>query len=310
MTIDPPNSEAQQPGDLELARDFILGRLSDREADECERRFLFEPQFEALVLSQEADLMDAYVAQRLTSEEALALDRWAEHDPRRAFRLAFAEGLHRAARAEDASRSSSIAMLDSLRSSNSRRRPRVIFGLAGLGAACLLAILFLGPARYLRHTKGVVAQPNGIASQPVLAPQPSGSTAQSNSSHAAASEGLHAEASAVATFLLLPNEQRGATGGTVITPPGTVSRIHLQLTSEEGLASGLYHANLRHAAGESVWSASHLGTRGEALHRYVLIRVAAANLSPGEYELELVPESAAGQVSLSYRFSVVPRVTK
>jgi hypothetical protein len=82
--------------DAELARNYILNRLSEEEREECERRFLADPDFESLMLEQERDLLDGYAARRLPVDEASAVRRRAAASPAFLLRLRVAQGLQRA----------------------------------------------------------------------------------------------------------------------------------------------------------------------------------------------------------------------
>src|SRR5271168_4224977 len=86
--------------DMELARKYILDRLSDEDRDDCERRFLFDPEFETTMLEQERALLDDYASLRLSGEDAEALLRRAAREPGHLYRLRIAEGLNRAAAAQ------------------------------------------------------------------------------------------------------------------------------------------------------------------------------------------------------------------
>jgi hypothetical protein len=82
--------------DAMLVRNYILDRLSKEDRDECERRFLFDPNFESLMLQEEQDLLDDYVSLRLGEEEAGAIRGRAEQHPEFRLRLLLADGLRRA----------------------------------------------------------------------------------------------------------------------------------------------------------------------------------------------------------------------
>jgi hypothetical protein len=295
--------------DTELARNYILDRLSEEDRAECERRFLFDPEFESLLLDQERELLDDYVNLRLSDEEAAAVQLRVAQQPGHLYRLRFAESLRRAAVAEidHTFKPSPFRRWRALLA----RRQFLVFG--GLAASAALAIAIIvavvirpsrlpGPPPALSAASA--SQRAHTSSPANLAPsQASTPPAPADSQTARSMEHLP-NPGAAATFLLLADQQRGAGEETNISYKPGIETLRLQLTTQEGLDPGHYSATVTDAHGANAFSASHLVPREEAGRLYIELRIPSANLPAGEYTVTLVDEKAAPQPPLTFRFKL------
>lgn len=289
--------------DAELARNYILDRLSDEDRDECERRFLFDPEFETTMLEQERALLDDYVNLRLSGEDAEAVLRRVAQEPGHLYRLRIAEGLKRAAEtvSQTAESNPSPSLVSRWRALFAPRN-RAWFG--GLAAAAALAIV-AAVSLNLRHRAAPIQPDRPLAA----APAPANPPAQyQDGQHAKPSiapppRQMESNAASMATFVLLASEQRGAGDGTeVVLKPG-IETLRLQLTTEEGLESGRYTATVADSHEATVFSAGGLATRTEGGRRYVDLRIPSARLAAGAYTVDLA-RSASDALTLSFHFNL------
>ena len=283
--------------DAELARNYILDRLPEEERDACERRFLFDPDFETVMLEQERALLDDYVNSRLGQEDARTVLHRVAQEPGRLYRLRFAESLKHAAAASASQAGREPSRGRPWRSIVSRR-PWAWFG--GMAcAAALAAALIVAVAIRSRSAQPAVNPADAAhASAPApSAPQPAApqvTQQQSAASHASAS---------IATFALLASQQRGEAGIPTLSVMPGVDTIRLQLTTQDGLESGRYTAAVSGAQGAAVLSALNLVPKTESGRRYVDLRIPAAKLPAGEYAIDLTRESSSAP-ALSFRFQL------
>ena len=289
--------------DAELARNYILDRLSEEERLECERRFLSEPEFESLILELERDLLDDYVNSRLSDEDAAAVRQRVARDSGQRFRLRFAESLRRASIA--ANRQPAQPSPSGRWRALFARRPLVVYGglaaSAALAVAITIAVISRSPNRWAPTT----AQAPSTASQPhASVPTPSAPSPAPAAPQIAGSTQRPYTPAATATFVLLADQQRGAGEETSISlAPGTTT-LQLQLTTQEGLDHGRYRVTVTGVQGTDVFAASHLVPRAQAGRRYIDLRVPAASLPPGDYDLTLVRETPPSQPPLTFRFKL------
>lgn len=277
--------------DSELARNYILDRLPEEDRDACERRFLFDPEFESLMLVEERTLLDDYVNLRLSDEDATAVLQRVAQEPGRLYRLRFAESLKRAAAAADTESRRKNSVLERWRLFANRRN--IIW--SGSIAAALAAAIFI--AVTISHR---TPQPEPSQSAIAKPPTPSPTTASSGEQQIQPSKptepkpsGATREAASMATFVLLANQQRGDAETPKLTlKPGTTT-LRLQLTTEEGLDSGSYSAVVTDAQGANILTAAHLIPRTEASRRYIDLRIPAQSLPSGDYSVDLTKDSSS-----------------
>jgi hypothetical protein len=298
--------------DAELARNYILDRLSEEERNECERRFLFDPEFELLMIEQERELLDDYVNSRLSNEESDAVLRRVAQRPGELYRLRFAESLRRAAAAPSAPLPHKRSPIERWQAFFAQRRTLFAAGTAGIAVASAVIVIALA----VRAPRSLRTQQNGAAAgapahanaQPSTRSEPKQQTASAPSQKPVQSAGRQIEtraSSAVATFALLADEQRGAGDLPSLQLAPGVTTLRLQLTTQEGLEAGRYRVALNDAQGTKVYSASDLPALVEAGRRYVDLRIPAALVSSGDYHVDLAPESeASSQPELSFRFAL------
>jgi hypothetical protein len=285
--------------DNELARNYILDRLPEEVRDECERRFLFDPEFETVMIEQENALLDDYVNLRLTEEEAQTVLHRVAQEPGHLYRLRFAESLRRAAMAAAETQARKPPRLDRWLSLFPQRQSAWFGRTAGVAAIAIVLLVAIA----VQHRRAPHPPPLAAASAPASAPLPQ--TANPPAPALPSRQNSRPPTASMATFVLLANQQRGETEEAAITlKPGTAT-LRLQLTTEEGLAPGPYSAKVSNAQGATVFAASHLPSRTEAGRRYIDLRLAAAPLSTGDYTVDLTGEAPSSiQPALSYRFTL------
>jgi hypothetical protein len=286
--------------DAELARNYILDRLPEEDRDACERRFLFDPEFESILIEQEHALLDDYVNLRLSEEDAAAVLRRVAQEPGQLYRLRFAESLKRAAAASADAANRKPSLFHRWLSLFGRHQAVWLGGAAGVAALALI----IAVAVRTRHVRPLPNQTQSAAQIPPAPPrqQPAASTPGSAPKQ---HPPIRPAPATMATLVLLANQQRGeGEESTVIVPPG-VEVIRLQLTTEEGLPAGNYSATVSSANDAKVFAASHLSARTESGRRYIDLRIPAPRLSSGSYSVELVRESdSQPPAGLSYRFTL------
>jgi len=299
--------------DADLARNYILDRLSDEDRDDCERRFLFDPDFELVMQEQERILLDDYVQNRLSPEDADLVLRRVAQQPGQLFRLRFAEGLKRAAAVSGSARKSKESPRSSWRALfGQSRQHEWLSGLAGMAALAAIVVLAVATWKAAQPSPSPPGQmaARGAAPQPAT---PAGRTAvQQQTPPVAAHNDKNAERSAakagaasVATLVLLAEQQRGETAIPSLTVQPGVTEIRLQLTTEEGLDAGRYNAVVSDAQGVKVFSAANLAPLRQAGQRYIELSLPAAPVAGGDYAIDLAPQRSSGtKPILNYRFSV------
>jgi hypothetical protein len=291
--------------DSELARDYILDRLTEEDRDACERRFLFDPDFEEVMHEQERALLDAYVHSRLEPEEADAVLRRVAQQPGHLYRLRFAEGLKRAAAAGAiAGQRKPARMADRIRSFFEARRPVWLGGLAAAGALAIAIVVAVSVA-----PKRTASVANSAPSAPVSSSNVPAQTASSAASEPAKPVPQQRESkrapALIATFVLLANQQRGEGNAESITLPAGATTLRLQLTTEGGLDAGRYNATLFDAQDTTVLHAGNLVPRTTAGRSYIDLRVPSDRIPAGAYRIELRRASAdEAAPALSFRFSI------
>ncbi len=300
--------------DAELARNYILDRLTEEEREACERRFLFDPEFETLMLDEERTLLDDYVNSRLNEEDAKTFLARVAEQPETLYRLRFAEGLRRAALESISAqplKASPLHRWRNLFSRNQIAQHKFVWfgGLAGAAAATMAIVFAISVQRHpqpasFSQTASTTAPP---ASAPNSAPAPqpkplaTPKSAEPKSTPATASPALPPS---IATFALMAIEQRGVGEDTAIDLKPGISTLRLQLTTEEGLAAGHYAATVRDTGGNQIIASPRMSPRSEAGRLYIDLRIPAAQLAPGSYSIELAREAAAPAPPLTYRFTL------
>jgi hypothetical protein len=285
--------------DVELARNYILDRLSDEQRDECERRFLFDPDFETLMLEQERALLDDYVHMRLSGEEAEAVLRRVAQEPGHLYRLRIAEGLKQATERTPPTEERNSLWMSLRRGLFIDSKFAWFGGVAAAAAFVIVAIIAVG---FRQHP--ALKQPDqrlAAAHTPVPSTSSGQDRQQSTPSAPVRPEQPKAAAISMATVVLLADESRGQGDAAAVSIGARVDVLRLQLTTQEGLDAGRYTAILSNAHNVQVFSADHLPTLSEAGRHYVDLRVPVSRLTSGNYSIGLTQESSDAP-ALSFRF--------
>lgn len=311
------NSNEDRPQDNEsedrrLVRGSILGTLSDDEQLEFDRRFIETPTFAGLAHEVESDLVDAYAAGELSSDEEEALRKWSLRHSNHAFRLQSAIALRKALQTQQAGkREQSKGLLSWLAQALSPLQITL-----AAGAVCLLLILAtlaILPTRWLRPgSHNEAKQPLHNGPSPGGAPptgrlQPSTSSAASTTAIApTVRRNEHPLAGPVFTAMILADESRDQSQIQLIAVPADCKTIQLQLGSESDIPSGHYSLLLTSAkAGINNWQKSIFSQAGAS---FLAVRVPARFLPDGMYRLVLQPTNpTAHEQPLSFRFQIEHR---
>jgi hypothetical protein len=299
--------------DAELARNYILDRLIDEDREACERRFLFDPEFETLLLDEERTLLDDYVNERLSKEDAKAVLERIAQQPGNLYRLRFAEGLRRAALESISAQpltTSPLRRWRNLSTWNRLTQHKFLWfgGLAGAGVAAMAIVFAISPQRHPQPASSGQTASTAVAPAPssinAPAPQKGSHTAPERTGATHTTAASPSLPPSIATFALLAIEQRGAGEDTAIDLKPGISTLRLQLTTEEGLAAGRYAATVRDASGNHILSSPHMSPRSESGRLYIDLRIPTVQLAPGSYSIDLIREAAAPAPPLTYRFAL------
>jgi len=165
----------------------------------------------------------------------------------------------------------------------SRRRPAQVAWVAGLLAACVIAIAVIPRWR--------------------LAPGSAASLSPSSPvSHTAQTSGLSA-ASALRIVSLLADVNRGAARPSIMVAAGS-DLVRLQAEVTEATPDSRYSLYIEDAAGRRLFDASALAVQTAGPYRFIEAVVPAAALAPGERTVVLTKSGAAAGSTSSFRWQL------
>jgi hypothetical protein len=311
--------------DLALTDDLLIRYLlGELEKAEClqvaERSFCDDDVFDRL-LEAENDLVDRYVAGQLSRAERKSFEKAASERESLRQKVAFAGALRAASSAAGtlkvAARRDLPIRTDSGKSSD---RKKFWYSLAA-AASLLLVIGGLWIARRGLQTS-LTAQRQIQDDQSLNAAPPSpGSTELSKdaqttpslsnepapgSDRAGGAGTAHNPAVSVATFVLLAGSTRSTGEPRVLEIKSGVRSIRLQLQSDESEEYPAYTAVIRTLNGEPVLKRSSLRPSRLSFGKALTLEVAARDLRPGQYEVEVSGRPRAGPDAIVnyYYFSI------
>ena len=266
--------------DGSLIRRYLLGELPESEANSLEERYFADGEALEQVWAGENDLVDDYVAGRLTPEDRGRFERHYLASPRHRQRVAAARDLHAAAR--------------------TKPRPRAVPGPRwSLAAAVLLALIagWLWRSRSSEPPRTAAGPRPAPTSAPLPSPSPGPRVLRPT---------------ATLAFALSPTLVRGASPQPPLRiAPGT-DEVLLQLEKDGGEASGergqLMTATVRTVEGTSSWTGPARAPEDPArANLLATVRLPAARLPPGDYILTLSTTEGGEDAELhKYYFRVVP----
>lgn len=261
---------------------YLLGELPDREQETLEQRFFVDSDTFNQVESAEEDLIDLYVAGRLSARDHARFESYylAGNEDRKR-KVQFARSLRRYV---------------SARPPQPEREPwwRALFGpvtlprlaLAGMAAGVVLIALFA-----LRQKPAVAPSHPETAQQMPALPGPAPA--------AKPEEKLVAKATPIPSFDLSPILERGA-GSIPAVSAGGASAVRLRLKLEQNEWQ-TYRAVLETAEGATLWTSPHL----KAVGSMVSTQIPASALKPGDVVLRLRGTANGAEESVAdYAFRV------
>jgi hypothetical protein len=248
-----------------LAREYLLGRLEESEAERLRDRLLTDDQLFAEVEEAEADLLDDYARGELTAEERARLEERLVATPEGRRRARFAAAL--AARAVPARRETPSAAPAPSRT--------VLMAIA----ACLLlsfSTLWLGTQNeQLRRRLA-----DGAPVAPAASPDIAAITLTSETTRGVAS---------------IPRLEIASTA--------EVARLTLRINPGEPYTA--FAAIVRTRGGAAIYSGERLRAAGGGTGRAVTLWIPADSLTPGTYEIELLGVDGARRDPIGYYTFIV-----
>lgn len=264
--------------DETLIRRYLLGKLPESEANSLEQQYFVDRESFEQVWAIENDLVDDYVAARLTIEDRGHFERHYLASPRHRERVASARSLQAAGR--------------------KALRPRAVPGPGwSLAAAVLLALIagWLWRSRATDAPRTAERPPQAPTLVPFLSPSPVPSALRPT---------------ATLTFALSPTLVRGASSQPQLrVAPGT-DEILLELEKDGGEATGerqqTLTAEVRTVEGEPSWKGPAEAAADPARPNLLAtVRLPAARFPPGDYILTLWSTKGGQEAELhKYYFRV------
>jgi hypothetical protein len=272
--------------DEEFVR-YLLGRLPDGERDRFEDRYFSDDALHEQLLAVEEELIDAYVAGRLSASDRSAFEGRFLVSPERMQKIEFARALAAMPRSAPKTPKSFLSLL-----------VPESFGIricmAG-AAAAILAALFFVSLRPVPAPPEIAKGGEHKSDQPVqMTPAPKNGKPETGPKE-------HPDLAPVLAFSLMPGV-RGEGDRNLVTMPAGVHRIRLQLGLEADRGFQQYAATIETAGGNRVWQGGQLAqTKNE-----VRVTVSSALFRAGEYAIRLVgiaPDGSTEDVA-GYSFRV------
>lgn len=283
---------ASNLGDSRL-RMYLLGGLPEEQNTALEETYLLDEEALESLQAAEYDLIDDYLAGRLTPGERESFDRHYLASPVHRHRLATAQQLQSAAR------------LEGPRDATSSRTPmppvtRAWFewpiGLKGALAAGLVLTLALAGLWVLRTR---LAAPSA---EPALATNPGGPTAPARPDAPAPDVSPSSPPTVFAISLSPAGVRAGGDSQAATIPPGT-DRVIVRLESDASphpFSTG--RAVVRTVSGRDVWSGPAIAERTAPAPVYARIEVPADRLPPDDYIMTLFETHASGTEAEGFRY--------
>jgi len=293
--------------DNDLLRSYLLGELSEPEADRLEKRLLADDELFQLSEAVEADLLAAYARGDLTPTEGKRVFHKLAASAGGQARLALARSLNTIASEPQQAPARVVSMR---RRDAPASHPGTYW--AALAAAALIAVA--GASWFaLQPTRQSVSPPPIVKNNPapVNGTQPGQQKPPASLTTASVAEGPQPAPSPThhdehtspkppeplkyVITLTLTSPLRGAEGAAAIEefriPPGT-SFVKIQLEFEDLEHQKSFHAVVRREDHTVVWEKSGIAPRRmKGVRRLVLDDLPAARLPSGRYEAEVTTET-------------------
>jgi len=269
-----------ESGDL---RRYVLGTLSESESDVIERDYFAHADALDLVDAAEEDLIDEYLANRLSRQEREQFERHYLSTPTHRRRVAVARQLRAAAAAR------------------SVERPRDLRRWWAAAAIAASVILVVGGVQILRFRSQT--SPSSAAASTVPASPGAPETRKPNEPDRPAPT-PEAPSPVVVAVSISPILVRGsARPSTVVVESGTdLVRVVLQQGERRERPVVQAQAVVRTVAGHEVWRGAAGRAASPLPKELARLEIPAALLHPDDYIVELLETNARGAVSERYRY--------
>lgn len=300
----------------ELAKRFLLGKVSETERAEIEDSFLAQDDSYQQLLIAEDDLIDAYVRGELPAPERELFERWLLASQHLRERVEFAQTLFNSvsgkavpARVPDRP----VSWWRSLARAFITRRPALGFAFAAALLVIVLGGLWLLTDR--RLSRPSPEQAKAIQPTPVTPRESSTPNAPAEAQQARNEERTPARetptptrpAPLIATFTLVPGLVRGENDAGALAVPAGATEVRLRLTLE-GERYSKYRATVSTPEGRTVWSIE-VTNAPSMKSTYLTASIPADLLKNGDYVLDLSGAKAAGgwESVADYAFRIVKK---
>ncbi len=304
--------KTQSEKDQSLAR-YLLGRLSEEERREIEKKYFDDDDFYEQIEAVEEDLMDAYVSGELSSSER---EHFEQHF------LPFEDRREKVAFAREWKR----FVADRSQAGSEEKAKRHWLGffynravLIPLAASLILALgAGLVALRLSRLSHQIELLRQERAAQERAAQELREQVADEQRRSQLLSEELEAQRnrreakgpaappSVIASFILSPGLTRGAGEGGRFVVPAEATEIRLQVRFRVGDYS-VYAAEVQTVEGRRVWSERGLKARARGEDRWVIMSVPARAVRDQDYILTLRGVAPTGELKVvsEYAFRIV-----
>ncbi|HJR61013.1 MAG TPA: hypothetical protein VJ813_16500 [Vicinamibacterales bacterium] len=292
-------ASGERPDD-EVLVEYLLGTLSAEEAERVDELSIADDEVASRLQAVENDLVDAYVAGRLSGRRLEQFKSFYLMSPVRQRRVDFARTL--------------TALGHAAVPAIQPHVPRRILPQWALAAAALVAAVAVGyfalENRRLREqvSRSAAARAAGEQTAQSLRTeleQERSASAAARSEHERLRGSVPSARSSIQALVLLPLRRGAGEVPTVLVQRGT-GQLPLRLRLE-GDAFPRYEAALRDPAGRSVWRSGPIEARPQGTDQTLAVDVPAALLRSANYTVELagMRRTAAAEFVTSYAFRVV-----
>jgi anti-sigma factor RsiW len=312
-----PTDRYPQDERLERLEDYLLGRLSDAEAEQFDELSIADEEFAWQLRAAENDLVDAYVRDNLPAETRARFESFYLASPRRRERVELARSLAKAADRVVDRPVAVNAPNPSHETDPPAARTNAAWWLLATAAAVVVAlggILFRAVLRPPETAAPAATSSRATPARESGAPAPSATPPPKSLSTSIAPVVVTPSppSSSVATtepILLAPDTRGGAGSVATVTVPIGADRVAFDLRLETNDFSR-YRATLKDPGSDrAVWQSGWIAPAVKRESPVVPIAVPARTLKTQHYAFELTGRTDTNRTDLvaSYVFEVVPR---
>jgi hypothetical protein len=303
--VAPDQDKMDSPADEALLIRYLIGDCAEDERTRVEERFFAETDTFDRLCELEEELAARYARGELRADERAQFERTYSAPPRRD-RLILNLALGRIFASTPASgpKAASIAT-PSWRRWLTFEPAAARWALAAATVVLLTGVLVqFRQAERLRTSLGQ-SQQNAAALRARL-DQAERRAADAERRNAASEPSAQTASPVIATFVLTPGLTRNARGPARVGVPPGATALRFQLTLDFDGGYNTLSADLRTAAGTSVWTQAGLKPQKTTDGSAVMVTIPAATLANGEYELLLqgVLKGNSVEDAATYHFTV------